>query len=257
LEDPTAEEKLLALGYILQGNDFSKSGTAGQGTDPKDNIKVIQHVNDIGYFIQAKGADAAIAMLQQEIVKNPGIPTLYAWLGDCYRNQRKYDKAVSVLYLAVKLAPHSMIARIELGLALEQKGDFVAAIPEFEKAVATMPQSQEWRLDLANAYSHAGRLPEAERQYKEVLKINPENCYANLLLGKSLLDAGDAAASLASLEKAKTIHPEDVSPHKFLALAYAQLRKTTEAEQEEAKALSLEHRVQGVNVINHASSSGN
>jgi arylsulfatase A-like enzyme/Flp pilus assembly protein TadD len=244
VEDPAAQEKLLALGYVAPGNDFSKAGAAGPGADPKDNIKVVQEVSQIGTLIQAKGNDAAVSMLQQAIATNPGIPTLYFWLGDCYRKLRRYDEAVSALRQALALAPNSTIARIELGLALGGKGDYASAIPEFGKVVAVMPQSQELRLDFASAYSQAGRLPQAVEQYKEVLKINPDNFFASLLLGQSLLRLGDAAASVANLKKAAALRPEEPSPHSGLASAYEQLGKKTEAKQEEAKALELARRAQ-------------
>lgn len=239
VEDPAAQEKLIALGYIA-GSDFSKAGPVSQGADPKDNIKVVGDVHQVGFLMKAKRFDAATSMLQKAIATNPGIPTLYYELGSCYRTLHQYDKAVPVLRRAVELAPNSMVSRIELGLALEEKRDFAAAIPEFEKVVATMPQSQEWRLELANAYGHVGRFPQAIQQCKNVLKINRDNFFANLLLGRSLLLSGDAAGAIPKLKKAAAIHPEKPSPRRLLADAYAQLGQKTEAEQERAEALRLE-----------------
>jgi len=238
MENPAAQEKLIALGYIA-GNDFSKTGALGQGADPKDNIRVVQDVHEAGILMKAKRFDAALSMLQQAIATNPGIPTLYFELGDCYRALHQYDKAVPALRQTVELAPNSMVARIELGLALEQMRDFAAAIPEFEKVVAAMPQSQEWRLELASAYSHAGRLPQAIEQYQQVLKINPDNFFANLLLGRSLLLAGDATAAVPKLKRAAALHPEKPSPHRLLADAYVELGQKTDAERERAEALRL------------------
>ncbi|MFZ3264593.1 MAG: sulfatase-like hydrolase/transferase [Terriglobales bacterium] len=239
VEDPTAQEKLIALGYIA-GNDFSKARTVSQGADPKDNIKVVGEVHQAGVLMKAKHFDAALALLQQAIARNAGIPTLYFELGDCYRTLQQYDKAVLAFRQAVKLAPNATITRIELGLALEGKRDFAAAIPEFEKVVAAMPQSQEWRLELASAYSHTGRVPLAVQQYKKVLKVNPDNFYANLFLGRSLLLLGDATEAVPRLKKAVALHPEKPSPRRFLADAYAELGNKTDAERERAEALRVE-----------------
>ncbi|MFZ0480886.1 MAG: sulfatase-like hydrolase/transferase [Terriglobales bacterium] len=239
VEDPAAEEKLLALGYIA-GNDFSRSGTAGHGADPKDNIKVVQYVTQAGHLIKAKRFDAALPMLQEAIATNPGIPTLYFELGDCYRALEQYDKAVPALRQAIRLAPNSMVARIELGLSLAKTQDFEAAVPEFEKVVAAMPQSQEWRLDLANAYGQTGRLPKAIQQYQKVLQINPDNFFASLLLGRTLLLSGNAAGAIPKLKKAAALRPKESSPHKLLADAYSQLGRKTAAERERAKTQRVE-----------------
>ena len=239
VEDPAAQEKLIALGYIA-GSNFSKAGPVSQEADPKDNITVVGDVHEVGFLMKAKRFDAAISMLQKEIATHPGIPTLYYELGSCYRTLHQYDKAVPPLRRAVELAPNSMVARIELGLALEEKKDFEAAIPEFEKVVTTMPQSEEWRLELANAYGRTGRLPQAIQQCEKVLTINRDNFFANLLLGRALLLSGNAALAIPKLKKAAAQHPEKSSPRRLLADAYTQLGQKTEAERERSEALRLE-----------------
>jgi Flp pilus assembly protein TadD len=133
-----------------------------------------------------------------------------------------------------------MVARIELGLSLAKTQDFEAAVPEFEKVVAAMPQSQEWRLDLANAYGQTGRLPKAIQQYQKVLQINPDNFFASLLLGRTLLLSGNAAGAIPKLKKAAALRPKESSPHKLLADAYSQLGRKTAAERERAKTQRVE-----------------
>ncbi len=237
-QDPAAEQKLAALGYVVT-TGAPKEGTHGQAADPKDNIQIVKDIRRAKFLVQTRHFDDAIQVLQPLIAKNPEMPMVYIALGDCYRAMEQYDKVVSALRQAVKLAPNSMMARIELGQALTRIQDFAAALPEFEKVVATIPQSEQFRLELANAYAHTDHMPEAIQQYQKVLEAYPDNFTANLLLGQALVLSGDAASALPKLKKAVALHPEEPNPHALLADAYVQLGEKTEAARERAEALHL------------------
>lgn len=238
--DPAAQEKLAALGYVASSN-VSKAGTIGQGTDPKDNdnietVKVIRRVNSL---LEDQRVNDAIPVLQQLIAKNAGISILYFKLGDCYMKLHEYDKAVLALRHAVELAPASMMARMNLGLALVQVQDFAAAVPEFENVVAMVPRSEQAHLLLATAYSRTDRMPDAIKECGKVLEVSPDNYGANLLLGRVLVLSGDPAAALPKLKKAAALQPKAPEPHLALSNAYLKLGRDADAAREHVEAKRL------------------
>jgi predicted Zn-dependent protease len=89
---------------------------------------------------------------------------------------------------------------------------------------------------LANAYTHTNRLPEAIKQYEEVLAANPDHYLANLLLGRALVLVGEATAAIAKLKKAAVLQPNAAEPHLALSNAYLMLGDDADAAQEQIEA---------------------
>jgi len=72
------------------------------------------------------------------------------------------------------------------------------------------------RLELARLLSYAQRYPESVQQYRKVLEAAPEHLQARLELARVLFWSGDAAGSVAILER---IPEKDLSPEDRLTLA--------------------------------------
>jgi arylsulfatase A-like enzyme/Flp pilus assembly protein TadD len=236
--DMSTRDKLAALGYVASSN-ASKSGTFGQGPDPKDKIEtanVIRHVNTLfenGRF------DGAIPILQELIVKEPGMAILYAKLGGSYMKLHEYDKAVPVLRKAVELDPGINMAQLDLGRSLLRTGDLNGAAAVFEGLVARIPNLLDAHLFLEITYARSNRVPETIKECEAVLKFLPDQYGTTLMLGQFLLRSGDAEAALARLQKAAEIRPDAPQPHMSLADAYAKLGRPADAERERAEAMRL------------------
>lgn len=65
-----------------------------------------------------------------------------------------------------------------MGYCLRGNGDSENAYLHFARAVAYAPEQAEYRLDLAQAALATGRFAEADRQFREVLKREPDNADA-------------------------------------------------------------------------------
>jgi predicted Zn-dependent protease len=83
------------------------------------------------------------------------------------------------------------------------------------------------------------RPPDAIKQCEAVLQFDPNHAQTNLLLGRILLDSGDAAGALPRLNKASEAQPNSPEPHMSLADAYEKLGRKTDAEHERAEAKRL------------------
>jgi Tfp pilus assembly protein PilF len=135
------------------------------------------------------------------------------------------------------------MAHYELGLALFDGGDLQAAAPEFAFAVEHAPRWADAHFSLASVYARIDRVPEAMSELSIALELNPGHYRANLLRGRILSLQGQAAESLANLQKAAQVEPRSVEAHLFLADAYEQVGRQDEAARERAEAQRLKAEV--------------
>src|SRR5665213_3342164 len=90
--------------------------------------------------------------------------------------------------IARDLFPADYATQYNLAITLHRKGDEVAAIPEFEKAIALAPAEASFHLALGASLEKAGRLSDAKREYQQYLDMAP-----------SATDAGQVRAHLQGL----------------------------------------------------------
>ena len=131
------------------------------------------------------------------------------------------------------------MGRYELGLALFETGDWKAAAPQFEAAVAKAPKWADAQFSLAAVYARIDRVPEAMEHLDISLELNPNHYRANLLRGRLLSLLGKPSEALPNLEKAASVESGSREAHLFLADAYHQLGRMDEEKIERAKAERL------------------
>jgi predicted O-linked N-acetylglucosamine transferase (SPINDLY family) len=122
-------------------------------------------------------------------------------------------EAIRLLAEAVKLRPRSAEAASDLGHALHQAGDHVAAVFQHERALALRPVFPEALGGLGNALRALGRREEALLGYQRALAHAPN--YAEALNGRGavLLDLGRAEEALESCTKALEADPDSAEAH--------------------------------------------
>jgi arylsulfatase A-like enzyme/thioredoxin-like negative regulator of GroEL len=240
--DPEAQAKLAALGYVATDSNPSKAGAASakeRGADPKDKIETGNLIHRTYLLIEDQRYQEAVPLLRQLIAKEPNTPLAYAQLGQCFVSLKDYPQAVPVLHKAVELRPDMTLPHFQLGVALLETKDIAGAVPELEMVVARVPRWEEAHLLLQMAYAQTDRMPEAIKECEKVLEFDPDHYGTNLLLGRVLELTGKPAAALPRLKKAAALDPKAPEPHMFLAEAYVQLGRKTDAARERAAAKRL------------------
>ena len=236
--DPEAQRKLAALGYVAT-NGNATPGSKDVGADPKDKIDIGNAIHRVNALEDDGNCEAAVPVLQQLILREPGMALLYTKLGECLVRVGELEKAVPVLRRLVELSPHSTDSHFQLGMALFKTEDFAGAVPELEIVVAGRPRWERGYLVLATAYVRTDRMPDAIKECQKVLEFSPEHYGANLFLGRVLVLSGEAAAALPILKKAAGLEPNAREPHMFLKDAYIQLGREADAANEQAEAERL------------------
>ena len=89
---------------------------------------------------------------------------------------------------------------------------------------------------LALVYQRTSRNEEAENQFQEALRRDPNNFSASLPLGRMYILQQKAADGIPLLQKAATLRPDAIDPHRLLADAYTQLGQDDKAGTERTEA---------------------
>jgi choline-sulfatase len=237
--DPELQEKLSALGYVADSSSAPMPGIKETGADPKDKVEVVNLLHEAEILKEEMHFQESVPPLERVIELEPNLPIAYLQLGTALSSLREYEKALPVLRKAVEMRPDLVIPRYQLGSALFETGDFASAAVQFETAVSRSPEWPEAHFSLGTAYARMDRMPDAIKEFERVIELRPNHYGAHLLLGRALALSGDPTAALPTLSKAATLQPRSPEPHSFLADAYEQLGKTSDAERERSEAEHL------------------
>src|SRR6266702_3055544 len=122
--------------------------------------------------------------------------------GDRYFAQEKFPEALLTYGRALQIDPkfaagHYKVAKCQLKLA-----NWASAFQELQRTTDLDPQNLPAHLDLGQLYLAGGRAPEAKDQAQLILRINPQDLGAQILLSDAdaqmdnlrdaLLEAADA-----------------------------------------------------------------
>jgi tetratricopeptide (TPR) repeat protein len=170
----------------------------------------------LGEGLSAMGASAsAVDLLRRAQQEHPDDFWINFHLGNALALQtpRKSEEAARFYTAALALRPSSAEVRLNLGVALLEKGDLDAALAAFRRAIALSPQ-------LAPAHSNLGRVLMAKAQldgaiaeYRKAIQLEPNNARSHDLLGQALAVKQDLAGAVAAFRQAIRLDPKDARAH--------------------------------------------
>lgn len=143
---------------------------------------------------------------------------------------RIYESDYTLWTDTVARNPNAWIARVNLGVQLEARGDPAAALAHYEAAVRMKPQFTEVEVNYGNALVRLGRPAEAVPHFERAVAGGRAVPEARQGLGLSLLLAGRAGEAVPHLEEACRLMPGQLAPVLTLADAYASTGRLAEAE---------------------------
>ena len=154
--------------------------------DRPDNVNFLGLLGAV--LVKTRKFEEAEATLKETIRLAPSFAKPYEDVGHLLLEQRRPEEAVRFLESATRLDPGVAQTFFNLGKAHAMLGRGKEADRAFEASFELDPV----RKLLAHAAEHqqAGRLQEAERSYREVLRKDPANIDALRLLGRLAFGAG-------------------------------------------------------------------
>jgi tetratricopeptide (TPR) repeat protein len=236
--DSAQMEKLHALGYMTSEGGIAKSSTSNL-IDPKDRIEIANRLGRDLMAMQEDRLDEAIADLRDMAVHGSDVPEVYLELGQALIHRKRYQEAIPFLRTAVEKSPDSSSPYYQLGVAYVNLQQYSDALQAMQAAVARNPNSAQYHLRVAFLENQLLNLPEAEKEYKKTLELDPEYYEAYLEYGRMLLLQGHADAALAQFERAARLRPDAAEPHTAMAEVYTELGQTAQANRERTRAQRL------------------
>ncbi|MEM1153034.1 MAG: sulfotransferase [Pseudomonadota bacterium] len=216
--------------------------------------------------------DAAINYCSEVIRRNPSDVSMTALLGAVYLKCRRHNEAETVLRKAIELAPTFAKPHEDLGFLLLEQGRVEEAIKTLETATRLDPKAagahytlgralaaagrgkdadaafensfalnpQRKLLVLAAEHHKAGRLPQAENMYRQLLKQTPNNVDAMRLLAGVLLQQSMAEEAEDLLRRVVALAPDFALAHMDLATMLKEQDRNGEALASYARVVELE-----------------
>ncbi|MBI1732744.1 MAG: sulfotransferase [Gammaproteobacteria bacterium] len=159
-------------------------------------------------------------------------------LGQLLLRTGRTQEAATELRHAVRLEPALDQAWFNLGKALAALGHGREADAAFERSFELVPERKA--LAYASKAHHEGKLDEAERAYRDVLRRNPGNVDALRLLAGIALQARRQDEAERLLRKALALAPDFVAAHVDLAQLLKEQDRIEEAIESLRAALGIE-----------------
>jgi serine/threonine-protein kinase len=128
----------------------------------------------------------------------------------------QYDEAVRFLTAAVALRPESPGALLNLGSALDEKGQVDEAIACFKRAITLDPVYAAAHDSLGTALMHKGRVNDAIECYHKALDLDPMFAHAHNNLGGALRAKGQVDEAIVCSKKALALDPNYAHAHNNL-----------------------------------------
>ncbi len=118
------------------------------------------------------------------------------------------DLSARLAFRGARLYPKSAWGHRFLGDLLFQRNRWEDAVKEYEKALNADPKQSGLHTSVGQAYLRAGKLEEAEKEFRLELQLNSQNELAWLGLADLQLAKGQAAEALESVGRVWEISPE-------------------------------------------------
>jgi tetratricopeptide (TPR) repeat protein len=154
--------------------------------DPLQKFIALQPDVAYGHFELAyvytalQKADEARREYERAIAIDPKMAEAYLNLGILFIERDPAAVAIPNLRKAVELLPAQSRPRYLLGVAQENAKDYSAAAESFEGAYRLDPHNLEAILHLANLYMRLQRPADAEKKFRNILEVQPNNAQALL-----------------------------------------------------------------------------
>jgi tetratricopeptide (TPR) repeat protein len=180
----------------------------------------------------------AIEFFKRALELDPDIAEAHLYLGITYMDTNSLELAEPELRTAVSLFPLNSDARNALGKLYLDEGRTAEAEEQFRQSVEIEPNIMGYgRLGLI--HWHGGDVKLAEQEWREALRLAPNDPSILNNLGLVYTNQGRYTEAVSSFHKAIELKPGDPNPHINLGIAYGKTDQNASAETEFRTALSL------------------
>jgi tetratricopeptide (TPR) repeat protein len=158
---------------------------------------------------QSGDSKKAIEQLDAALKIYPNYMSALNELGVQYMRLKQFDKAAESLGQALKIAPEAFTPRLNYGILLLQMKDYNAAVTELQRAVQKDSSSATAHFHLGKAFINAGIYDKAEKELQQSISIGGnETVEAHRFLGVAYIEMRRPALAVDQLEKYLALAPK-------------------------------------------------
>jgi len=153
-------------------------------------------------WLRLRDPQAAITAIQHAIELNPNhveARTLLGWIDTEIRGD--FDAAIKEYQTVVELRPASAEAYNNLGVAEKRKGDLDRAADAFNEALQRKPDYNPALTNRGWIFAERNQWPEARRDFEQALKINPADDGALYGFSQALRAEHDYAGAQQTMQR--------------------------------------------------------
>jgi tetratricopeptide (TPR) repeat protein len=154
-------------------------------------------------------------------------------------NSGKYEAAIELLNLAIRLRPDYATAYYNLGTAYYFLDQSENAITALQKAIKLCPSYTEAYNQLGVVYADVAQYGKAIAAFEESISQNPDDSIAYYNLGCTYIRLKTFKAAIIALERAVQLQPSNVEARINLGFAYSRLKYYAAAITEMRQAVRL------------------
>ena len=188
--------------------------------------------------------------LYNETLKaNPYYEGAHNNLGILLNQLGEYQKAISAYKKAIQIEPNNVAAYNNLGFVFNQLGEYQKAISSYENAIQIKPNYSNSYYNLGNVLKKLGEHQKAITSYKKAIQINPNYADVYYNLGNTLKELGERQKAQNCYKKVIQINPNHYDAYNNLGIILNELG-------EHKKAISSYERAIQIN-SNYASAYNN
>ncbi|HKA86204.1 MAG TPA: tetratricopeptide repeat protein [Haliangiales bacterium] len=151
-------------------------------------------------------------------------------LAETYIKKGAYDAAIPLLTRAAAQAPKDAYVRTLYGTVLREKGLYPQAERELKAAIDLNPRGASAWAEMGILYDLEHRGDDAERAHRQALTLAPASASYWNNLGFSLYVAGRTDEAVDALEKSLALDPGLTVAYNNLGFAYGRARRMADAE---------------------------
>ncbi len=203
-------------------------------------------------YLTENRTEEAVSNLMAAIRERPDFAEAHNNLASILLKQKRNDEAIEHFRTAVRLRP-DYLCYFNLAAALaETAGDrrdtkaYAEAIRTYQQALRLNPVASEACHNLGRAWQALGflcasqhRMPEAERAFRELILLQPNNANAQAWLGSALAEQNKLEEAVPFYLRALRLDPTDGKTEFNLAVTLSLQGKREEAADHHRRALRL------------------
>ena len=230
--------RLLAYaGSVYFGNkDYMNAAIAWKKSEAIAPLEASLRFSLAMAYVHMAHPDWARPVLELLAAENDKDALYPYWLGRIDYDGHQYNEAIRHFQHAIQLDPQMARAYDNLGLCYFYQNQNDLAVTNYEKAIQLDRLSEHpspWPyLNIAIAQQFLNQLPDAEKNLREAIRLDPAFAKAHFQLGTVLEDLERPEQALKELHEAARLDPVYPEPHMAMARVLHKLGQEAPAREE-------------------------